>query len=254
MLLPTAIARQRQKTKDLIMKEVESHRMKPFAVVVTNHVKPGFEDEYLKLVMPIIDMMRHETSFINNVIHRAPDDPTRFMIYESWADRDDVFNVQIKRDYRRAYETRLPEILRAPREMAFWEPLRADFTFSQRLPAHLNRTTLLTSLEVKPGFEPEYLELVEPALEAMRREQTFINAALARDPDNPARFLIYETWSDKRDLLEAQVKRGYRGTVDERLNAIVKVLRMESWEYLRGDFTFFSPAADASRHTAALQL
>ena len=113
--------------------------MKPFIVVVTNHVRPGFEDEYLRLVLPIIDKMRHEASFINNAIHRAADDPTRFMIFEAWADRDDVFNVQIKRDYRNAYETRLPEILRTPREMTFWQPLRADFTFFHRLPASSNK-------------------------------------------------------------------------------------------------------------------
>lgn len=215
--------------------------MKPFVVIVTNHVKPGFEEEYLNLVMPIIDLMRHETTFINNVVHRALDDPTRFMIYETWADRDDVFNIQIKRDYRRAYETRLPEILRAPREMTFWKPLRADFTFFQRPPANSNQVALLTSLAVRPGFDSEYLELVEPIFDIMRHEPTFISAALARDPDNPARFLIYETWSGKLDLLEGHLNRGSRGALVDRLSAIADAPQTEVWEHLRGDFTFFPP-------------
>jgi len=227
--------------------------MKPFVVVVANHVKPGFEAEYLELVLPIIDAMRHETSFINNVIHRAPDDPTRFMIYETWADRDDVFNVQIKRDYRKAYEARLPKMLRAPRDMAFWEPLRGDFTFFQRPPAQSRRISLVMALEVDSGFEAEYLERVEPVFDAMRHEPTFINAALSRDPDNSAKFLTCETWADKRDLLEIQMKRDYRKAFVDRLGEILAAPpHMEFWEPLRDDSTFFAPAADAALHTREL--
>ena len=223
--------------------------MKPFVVVVTNHVQAGFEDEYLDLVMPIVDEMRHETSFINNVVHRAPDNPTRFMIYETWADRDDVFNVQIKRDYRKAYETRLPAILRTPREMAFWEPLRSDFTFFRRSPLSTS-VPLLISVDVKPGFEKEYLGLVEPIFDAMRHEPSFVNAALSRDPGNPSKFLVYETWSDKDDLIEIQMKRDYRKPFLDRVGDIVtSAPRMEFWEHLRSDFTFFSPTTQASRST-----
>jgi quinol monooxygenase YgiN len=100
------------------------------AVIVPLHVKPGCEEEFLDLLTPVLDAMRHETTFINAVLHRDPDDPTRFMLYETWADRDDLVEVQMKRDYRRAYEARLPELLRAPRQAQIWQPLRADFAFS----------------------------------------------------------------------------------------------------------------------------
>jgi len=49
------------------------------------------------------------------------------MIHETWADLADVTEVQVKREYRAAYEARLPEILREPRHVSFWRPLRADF-------------------------------------------------------------------------------------------------------------------------------
>jgi quinol monooxygenase YgiN len=49
------------------------------------------------------------------------------MIHETWADLADVAEVQVKREYRAAYEARLPEILREPRQVSFWRPLRADF-------------------------------------------------------------------------------------------------------------------------------
>jgi quinol monooxygenase YgiN len=98
-------------------------------VVVSLHLKPGAEEEFLRLLMPVLDAMRHEVSFINAVLHRDPDDPTRFMLYETWADRDDLVEVQMKRAYRQAYEARLAELLREPRQVQLWRPLRGDFTF-----------------------------------------------------------------------------------------------------------------------------
>jgi quinol monooxygenase YgiN len=54
------------------------------------------------------------------------------MLYEVWADRDDLVNVQMKCDYRTTYEARLPDLLREPRRAEVWDRLRADFTFFAR--------------------------------------------------------------------------------------------------------------------------
>lgn len=95
--------------------------------VVTLHVKPGRHDAFLRLLTPVLDAMRHEATFINAVLHRDPDDPTRFMLYETWADLDDVVQVQLARPYRRAYHDALPSLLREERGISVWQPLRADF-------------------------------------------------------------------------------------------------------------------------------
>jgi quinol monooxygenase YgiN len=105
------------------------------AVVVSLHVKPGHEDEFLRLLAPVLDAMRHEATFVNAVLHRDPDDPTRFLLYETWAHRDDLVDVQMKRGYRAAYEARLPAILREPRRAEVWRPLRGDFAFHAASPA-----------------------------------------------------------------------------------------------------------------------
>ena len=103
--------------------------MKEFAVVISIHLKPGYEEEFLRLVTPIIFAMRHEPTFINNVVHQDPEDSTHFMIYETWADQEEFFTVQFKREYCKAYEARLLEIIREPRQIKMWQPLRRDFTF-----------------------------------------------------------------------------------------------------------------------------
>lgn len=103
---------------------------RPVAFTVVLEVRPGHEDEFLRLLTPVLDAMRHEPTFINAVLHRDPEDPTRFMIYETWANLDDVVQVQLGRAYRKAYTERLPAILHEERLIAIWEPLRADFSFS----------------------------------------------------------------------------------------------------------------------------
>ena len=103
--------------------------MTPLVAIVSIHVKPDCREEFLRLLAPVLDAMRHEPTFINAVLHEDPEDPTRFMLYETWADRDDLVEVQMRRDYRQAYERRLPAITREPRQARLWRPLRGDFAF-----------------------------------------------------------------------------------------------------------------------------
>lgn len=101
----------------------------PIAVVVTIQVKQGREREFLELLRPVLDAMRHEETFVNAVLHRDPEDSSRFMIYETWADRSDLVEVQVHRDYRRAYMDALSDLLRSPRDIQVWQPVRSDFAF-----------------------------------------------------------------------------------------------------------------------------
>lgn len=103
--------------------------MTPVTMIVINWVKPGCEDEYLRWAEPVLNAMRHETTFINTILHQDAEDPTRFMLYETWADRVDFFDLQMKKSYRSEYERILPSLLRAPREIIFFEMLRADYNF-----------------------------------------------------------------------------------------------------------------------------
>ncbi|MGQ9367881.1 putative quinol monooxygenase [Azospirillum sp. ST 5-10] len=98
----------------------------PVVFVVSLTVRPGCEEAFLGLLHPLLDAMRHETGFVNAVLHRDPADPGRFMLYETWTDLTEVVEVQMARPYRAAYEARLPELLREPRAVQVWHPLRGD--------------------------------------------------------------------------------------------------------------------------------
>lgn len=98
----------------------------PVAFTVGIRVKPGFEAEFLELVTPVLDAMRHDPTFLNAALHRDPEDATRFLIYETWADLDDVVHVQLQRAYRKPFADRLPAVLAEARQIGVWSLLRSD--------------------------------------------------------------------------------------------------------------------------------
>ncbi|UKV14638.1 antibiotic biosynthesis monooxygenase [Thalassospiraceae bacterium SW-3-3] len=105
----------------------------PIAGTVILTIKPGREDDFLALLHPVLDAMRQEATFINAFLHHHPDEPSRFMLYETWADLEDLMEVQMRRAYRQAFWDKLPELLATPREVTVWTPVRSDITiFSNR--------------------------------------------------------------------------------------------------------------------------
>jgi quinol monooxygenase YgiN len=89
-------------------------------------VRPEQRERFLSLLNGVLDAMRDESTFINATLHNDPADTHRFLLHETWADHQDVLDVQIKRAYRDAWHAALPELLVKPREISVWAPLRAD--------------------------------------------------------------------------------------------------------------------------------
>ena len=89
-------------------------------------VVPEQRARFLALLGGVLDAMRDEPMFHQAVLHGDPDAENRFMLYETWESHDDVMAVQVHRPYRAAWHAALPELLRTPRDISVWEPLRAD--------------------------------------------------------------------------------------------------------------------------------
>ncbi len=92
-------------------------------------IRSGKEEAFLQLLHPVLNAMRHERSFCNAVLHRDPAASNRYMLYESWADANDVMDVQVHRSYRQAFWSALPDLLENAREVQVWSPMRGDFVF-----------------------------------------------------------------------------------------------------------------------------
>jgi quinol monooxygenase YgiN len=91
-------------------------------------VKPNERERFLSLLNGVLDAMRHEANFRNATLHRDPTDSCRFLLHETWADHQDVIDVQLSRSYRQEWHAALPNILEKPREISVWEPMRVDHT------------------------------------------------------------------------------------------------------------------------------
>ena len=89
-------------------------------------VRPDKRQNFLDLLTGVLDAMRREPMFHEAVLHRDPGSQDRFMLYETWESHEDVMAVQLQRSYRRAWHDALPALLRTPRDVTVWQPLRAD--------------------------------------------------------------------------------------------------------------------------------
>jgi quinol monooxygenase YgiN len=105
---------------------IEGRRQMSVTYVIGFEVKPGERDRFLDLLGGVLDAMRHEANFENATLHADPADPSRFLLHETWADHQDVLDVQIHRPYRTAWHAALPELLVTPRDISMWQPLRRD--------------------------------------------------------------------------------------------------------------------------------
>lgn len=91
-------------------------------------VAPAERGRFLVLLNGVLDAMRAEPSFRDATLHVDPQDPNHFLLHETWADHDEVLEVQIKRPYRTDWHDALPQLLERPRGISIWTPLRSDRT------------------------------------------------------------------------------------------------------------------------------
>ena len=89
-------------------------------------IAPGKRALFLELLIGVLDAMRSEPTFHEAILHVDPDDEHRMMLIETWESHHEVIDVQLQRTYRRKWHEALPELLREPRDISIWRPLRAD--------------------------------------------------------------------------------------------------------------------------------
>jgi quinol monooxygenase YgiN len=96
--------------------------------------------------------------------------------------------------------------------------------------------TYVITFQVRPSERDRFRALLDPVLDAMRRETTFERASLHVDPDDKNRFQLHETWKDRQDVLEVQLQRPYRAAWHAALDDILERPReIQIWSLLRAD-------------------
>lgn len=96
--------------------------------------------------------------------------------------------------------------------------------------------TYLIGFDVRPDAVDRFLSLLDGVLDAMRHEAMFRNATLHRDPADPCRFLLHETWADHDDVVAVQLARPYRRAWHEALpDLLTRPREVGIWQPLRED-------------------
>lgn len=99
-----------------------------------------------------------------------------------------------------------------------------------------NPETYVITFHVRPGMAERFRALLDPVIDAMRHEATFVHAALHVDPERPDVFQLHETWTDREDVLNVQLHRAYRAEWHAALDELlVKPRQIQTWKSLRID-------------------
>ncbi len=96
--------------------------------------------------------------------------------------------------------------------------------------------TYVITFQVKPERLDRFYTLLEPVLDAMRHEESFIQAALHVHPDQPNLVQLHETWRDRQDVLDVQLHRPYRAQWHAEMDDLLEQPRdIQIWQMLRKD-------------------
>jgi quinol monooxygenase YgiN len=85
--------------------------------------------------------------------------------------------------------------------------------------------TILVSIPLKPGRAAEFVALLNDVFDAMKVEDTFVNAIALRKADDLDTTMLVETWLDRENFMSVQMKRPYRGQYEARLTELLRTPR-----------------------------
>ena len=90
-------------------------------------LKPECVAEWKAAVTAVIDRMSREAAFVSCSLQQDPGNPTVFTLYERWREPSVAAFIAHQfegKQYRQAYEARLPGMLRAPRDTSVLRHMR----------------------------------------------------------------------------------------------------------------------------------
>ena len=92
-----------------------------------------------------------------------------------------------------------------------------------------SQITLIVRFRVNASSRMLLVEKLKEVFEMMRHEDTFLNATLHEDIEDPEQLLVYEVWEETREsFLANQMTKSYRSTFEQAI-VDLKVERTGQW-------------------------
>lgn len=92
-------------------------------VLIQYQAKFGMEEQAKQELRSLIASVVSEKACIGINLHQDPDDSTRFMLYENWADKDFYLGEHMQTPYIQSFIQRARDFLVAPPKISFWKQL-----------------------------------------------------------------------------------------------------------------------------------
>jgi quinol monooxygenase YgiN len=100
-------------------------KRQPLHVKVVFRVKPEHREAFEREVMSVREKCIAEKECLVFDVERRSDDPTVYLLVESWSDLEYFEKVQLQRDYYPAYFAKIAHMMAAPRETHYWTRVAA---------------------------------------------------------------------------------------------------------------------------------
>ena len=92
-------------------------------VLIHYQAKLGMEDVAKQELTSLIASVVSEKACIGINLHQDPNDSTRFMLYENWADEDFYLGEHMQTPYIQSFIQKAMDFLVGPPEISFWKQL-----------------------------------------------------------------------------------------------------------------------------------
>jgi quinol monooxygenase YgiN len=92
----------------------------PLHVKVVLRVKPKYQEPFELELMAIREKCIAEKECLVFDVERRSDDPTVYLLVETWSDPDYFEKTQLYRDYYPPYFAKIEHLMAAPREVHYW--------------------------------------------------------------------------------------------------------------------------------------
>jgi quinol monooxygenase YgiN len=96
----------------------------PITVFVQYQSQPGMEDVTKKRLASLIASVVSEAACISINLHQSISEPTRFMLYETWTDKEIYLGEHMQTPHMQSFIQQAGEFLAAPPEISLWHFLR----------------------------------------------------------------------------------------------------------------------------------
>jgi quinol monooxygenase YgiN len=95
----------------------------PVTVVVQYQAQPNQADRAQRELTALVAEVVGEHACLGIELHQHADDPTRFLLYERWGDRETYLGEHMRTPHLQAFIQRARDFLAAPPEITIWRGL-----------------------------------------------------------------------------------------------------------------------------------